>query len=185
MRLTFTAAALTLVACGPGGTFTGKVAGFELPVKDAILVKYTLGESAIAGVVLTDVPNACATLTSKRNPKNGTSVLMLAGVLGTDLKASLPAAGDYSVTTGIPTPGKLASALFIKSDATCMNQVAGAQNTAKSGLVKLSAIKVEAGGSAQGSFDLTFGEQNDKTSGSFNAAYCDVNVAQLGTFNCE
>ncbi len=185
MRVLFFAVlALIIVGCGGPGGFDGKVSGTELKVSEALLFPAKDGSGKLVGayVGMANVTGVCDRLKAGRAFKDTTAVLIAMTTLGTDLKATAPTPGDYPVK--LPTgAGNAAIATFVKTDSKCMTTIPGGNSNGVSGLVKLSAIKLEAGGSAQGTFDITFGSQNDKTTGSFNATFCDANV--FTSTNCE
>ena len=186
-RITFVlAAALVFSACGGPGHMDGTVAGINLSVKDAIfaLIKDTSGNTAGLYLVMADKPDLCTTVKANRQPKNLTG-LVFSMVQYTDTATILaPDVGDYTVVNSTPPRGgRYAGAFFAHTDANCTSTIAPAAGTGSSGLVKLTSLKGETGGTASGTFDVTFGA-SDKVTGSFNAAFCDVTT--LGSnANCE
>lgn len=186
-RITFVlAAAVVLSACGGPGHMDGTVAGINLSVKDAIftLIKDTSGNTTGMFVVMADKPDLCTTVKANRQPKELTGV-MFSMVQYTDAAGVLaPDVADYTViNTTPPRGGHYAGALFAHTDANCTSTIAATAGTGSSGLVKLTSMKAETGGTASGTFDVTFGT-SDKVTGSFNAAFCDVQT--LGSSaNCE
>lgn len=169
-------AAVFLSACGGPGYMDGTVAGLNLSVKDAIfaLIKDTSGTTQGMYLIMADKPDLCATIKANRQPKSLSGVIF-SMIRYTDTGTVLaPEVGDYTVINSTPPRGgSYAGAFFGHTDANCTSTIAQAAATGSSGLVKLTSMKAEAGGSASGTFDVTFGT-SDKVKGGFNAAFCDV-----------
>lgn len=179
------AAVLAVGMVGCAGSAEGKVAGHNLAVADAIfgVQKDSDGKNNILFVVLADKPNLCDSLKANRTPKGATS-LSLGMFRIADLKLLAPDVGEYTVRTGADafSNGNTASPTFSRQDSSCADTISNNAGDGKSGLIKLTNLKAETGGSANGTFDITFGDGNLK--GSFNASYCDL--AQLtDNPNCE
>ncbi len=190
MRTTLLAVtALTLSACA-GNSFDGKVAGETLAIKSAVFLQNhdSSGKPTSASIYFADVDGSCDYVKANRQPKNGTYVgffLFNRDSNGNEIAAGV---GDYTVIdlislNGLTQKGDFASSNFVKDDASCNNVLSGSSSTAKSGLLKVSSFKAETGGGISGSFDITYGDQADKVSGSFNADYCDANFTTSP--NCE
>lgn len=190
MRITLgLLAAVVLSACGGPGSMNGTVAGVELPVKDAMfaIIKDQQGKSAGMYLVMADKPDLCATVKANRQPKNLTALLFSMvrySVTMGNVEVLAPDVGDYTVIKSSPqSGGNYAGAFFTHTDANCTSTLSSDATQASSGLIKLKSLKAEAGGSAAGDFDVTFGA-GDKVTGSFNASFCDVTMLQT-TPSCE
>lgn len=180
-------AVVSMVAmAGCSGSMTGTVGGVSLNVSDAIfgVLKDDAGKSFAAYVVMADKPKICDNLKANRNPKTATSLaLTLYRFSATDFLS--PDVGEYTVIDTTPAgAGSYASADFTHSDSDCRNTLADSAASGKSGLIKLTSIKGETNGSANGTFDITFGA-GDKVTGNFNASYCDLSKLPTATPNCE
>ncbi|MFO0594313.1 MAG: hypothetical protein U0228_03385 [Myxococcaceae bacterium] len=170
---------------GCSGSVSGTVGGNSLPVADAIfaVLKDTAGKTTGAIIVLADKPKICDSLKANREPKSSTSMFFsIARITATDSLA--PDVGDYTVIDTLPTAaGSFAFAGFSHTDTNCTNTLSGSASTGKSGLVKVTNFKGDSTGSANGTFDVTFGG-GDKVTGSFNATFCDISTLQSNP-NCE
>jgi hypothetical protein len=170
---------------GCAGSVNGTVGGVQLSVADAIfgVFKDGSGKSTGAFVILADKPKICDGLRANRVPKSSTSLFFsLSRVTQTDVLA--PDVGDYTVIDGLPTAGgNFSYASFDRSDANCTNTLSGSASSGKSGLIKVTNFKGETNGTANGTFDVTFGA-GDKVTGNFNATYCDITTIQQNP-NCE
>lgn len=178
------AVALFVSACSPG-SFNGTVAGNSLSVADAIFaqVKDDNGKIFGAYIVLADQPNLCDTLKANREPKQSTYVSFTL-LKASDTEFLAPDIGEYTIVTGLPSANaSSAYAQFDHSDANCTNTLSEDARTGKSGLIKLQSYKAESGGSASGTFDVTFGA-GDGVKGAFNASYCDLSKLP-SDLNCE
>ncbi len=183
-RSLFVVVAALVSACGPGSV-NGTVSGISMNVADSIFaaIKDNTGRQVGLFVVMADKPNLCDSLKANRQPKSATAMVFAMVRYNAQGEELAPDVGDYTVVEEITAAGSFASASFTRSDANCTNTIAANASGGKSGLIKLSALKAEANGSAQATFDVTFGA-GDKVTGSFNAKYCDI--ASLGTNpNCE
>ena len=186
-KLTLLVVATVVSACGPGGTFTGKVGGKELSVQDALFFPYKANGAVVgATIILADKPNVCTSLKSNRVPKNSAFVAMTLFRVTSNGSVVPPDTGDYTVTsTASPGVGNFAYTEFNSLDSNCVNLLPDTATGGVSGLVKVATYKPEVNGGMSGSFDMTFGSQNDKGSGSFNAAYCDLANNFPSAPNCE
>jgi hypothetical protein len=186
-RITLTLiAALAASSCGGPGHMDGTVAGANLTVRDAIfsLVRGSSGDLQGVFLFMGDKPDLCAALKANRQPKSLTG-LSLSLVRYSDMAAVLsPDSGEYTIITSAPPRGgRYASAMFSRSDVNCTPTIAPASGGVTSGLVKVESLKAEPGGSAVGTFDLTFGG-GDKATGSFNATFCDA-TSTMSNARCE
>lgn len=180
MQLKQVVVALSLMgafACGNGGTFNGTVSGNSLSVKDAVFsVTRVDGKIQYSNLILADAPNLCTSLRANRNPKSVTvfaASFVRSNVAGEVLATDV---GDYTVVTTYSLEGGTRSSIaaFFKTDANCTTINTEEQGAGKSGIIKISEYNPSTEGKMSGTFDITFGEQNDKVSGSFSADYCDV-----------
>lgn len=182
-RLMMAVAALAMVGCS--GSVSGTVGGISLNVSDSIfaILKDNSGKQTGALVFLSDKPKLCESLKANRTAKSATGLLMAISRSNND-GAIAPDVGDYTVIDQNPTSaGNFAFAGFSRTDANCENTIARDASQAKSGLIKVTTLKGEANGSANGTFDITFGG-GDKVTGNFNASFCDISQLQLNP-NCE
>lgn len=177
------AAALAVSGCN---SFSGRVAGKDLAVQDALFFNYTLnGQTIGATVIMADKPRLCDTLKANRIPKNANFVAFtLFRVTNTGVVP--PDQGDYTVTTSLnPSAGNFAYAQFNSLDANCNQTLPDTSNQGQSGIIKVSNYRPQEGGGMSGSFDITFGSQGDKTSGAYNAQWCNLTTNFPSNPSCE
>lgn len=180
------AALLAVGMVGCAGSAEGKVAGYNLAVADAIFGTYKDDDGKNIGVqlIMADKANLCESLKANRKPK-GATYLSLAMLRIGDDGVLAPDAVDYTVKEGLEpflTKGNNASATFTREDSSCSSTITGSAGGGKSGLIKVTNLKAETGGTATATFDITFGDGSLK--GSFNAQYCDL-AALTDNPNCE
>ncbi len=180
------AAVLAVGMVGCAGSADGKVAGHNLAVADAIFGTYKGNDGKNLGVqvYLSDKPNLCDSLKANRKQKGATSLSFFLIRIG-DADVLAPDAVDYTVRTGLDaftTKGNNAYAGFDREDSSCASTINDSAGGGKSGLIKVSNVKPEAGGTANATFDVTFGDGSLK--GSFNAQYCDL-ASLTNNPNCE
>lgn len=170
--------------CGPGSV-NGTVGGVSLAVSDAIfaVLKDDTGKQQGLLVLMADKPNICDSLKANREPKSATSLSMLFVRFNAQFEVLAPEVGEYSVVENPTVAGNYAGASFNRTDANCTSTLSAQASAARSGLIKLAALKAESNGTASATFDLTFGA-GDKISGSVNAKYCDIAVVASSP-NCE
>lgn len=180
------AALLAVGMVGCAGSVSGTVAGNNLAVADAVFaVLKSDGKAQALLVALSDQPKICDSLKANREAKNSTTMTM-AFLRSSGLEVLAPDVGDYTVaeTAFRAGDGNKASASFNRYDSTCEDTIASDKRGSKSGLIKVTNLKAEANGTANGTFDITFGS-GDKVTGSFNATYCDIDVLATSNPNCE
>lgn len=174
-------------ACGGPGSFNGTVDGKSLTVEDAIFVpdKDSNGKTTGVFLVLADVPDLCSVVKANRDPKGATWVMFGLARYSSDGKVLAPDKGEYKVVSELSgnLNGNVAAGVFNKSDANCSNEVPSDRRSAKSGLLTVDSIDLKQDGSMVGTFDVTFGTQADKVTGSFHATYCDFDIDSKP--NCE
>ena len=177
--------ALAVIASGCN-SFNGKVGGTELQVVEALFFPYKEnGAVTGASVIMSNKPKLCDSLKGNRVPKNSVYMVMSVGRY-TASGAVAPDVGDYTVTSGsVTSPGNYAAAVFASLDANCNSLLNISSSLGQSGLVKVQSYKAEQGGSMSGTFDITFGSQNDKTNGAFTAQFCDLTTNFPTAPNCE
>jgi hypothetical protein len=177
--------ALAVIASGCN-SFQGRVGGTELQVVEALFFPYKEnGAVTGASVIMSNKAKLCDSLKGNRVPKNSVYMVMSIGRY-TSSGAVAPDTGDYTITSGsVTSPGNYAAAVFASLDSNCNSLLNASSSLGQSGLVKVQSYKAEAGGSMTGTFDITFGTQNDKTTGAFNAAYCDLSTNFPSAPNCE
>lgn len=183
-KLTLLALAALLTGCN---SFNGRVGGTDLAVADALFFPFKDSNGAVIGAsfIMSSKPRLCDSLKGNRIPRN--SVYMVASVgRYTATGATAPDVGDYTVTTAsVTSPGNYAAALFVSLDANCNSLLNSSASFGQSGLIKVQGYQPQMGGSMNGTFDITFGSQNDKTNGSFNAQFCDLATNFPSNPNCE
>jgi len=179
------AAVSMMVLVGCAGSADGKVAGHSLAVADAIFgtLKDTSGKNAGLLVVMADKPNLCDSLKANRRPKGATFVQFTLLRVSDNNEYLAPDVAEFTVKEGLAVFGKgnNASVEFDRQDSSCATTIGGSAGAGKSGLIKLTNVKAETGGSANATFDVTFGDGSLK--GAFNATYC--NLESLDRPNCE
>lgn len=184
-KLALVAVFACLTACS--GSFTGKVAGKELQVQDALFFPYRYNNQTVgATFILADKANVCTSLKANRVPKNSAFIAVTLFRVTSSGALVPPDVGDYTMTTSLnPGTGNFGYGQFNSLDTNCNNTVPDTANYASSGLVKVGGYKPDANGSMSGTFDITWGSQNDKTNGSYNAIYCDLANNFPESPNCE
>ncbi|MGV3625450.1 MAG: hypothetical protein ACO1OB_31860 [Archangium sp.] len=179
------AALLAVGMVGCAGSAEGKVAGHNLAVADAVFatLKDDDGKNLVMLLVMADKPNLCDGLKANRTPKEATSLTMqMVRVGGGEILA--PDVGEYTVRDSLSiNMGNNATADFGRQDSSCTDTVANSAGESKSGLIKITNLRAEKGGTANGTYDISFGDGALK--GSFNASYCDINVLATGNPSCE
>jgi hypothetical protein len=174
---------LGLVGCA--GSADGKVAGHSLAVADAIFDTLKEdGKNVGLIVIMADKPNICDSLKANRQPK-GATFMQLTLLRITDSEVLAPDVADYTVKEGLgafTSKGNNAAVEFVRQDSSCATTISGNAGDGKSGLIKLTNLKAETGGTANATFDITFGDGNLK--GGFNAQYCDLSSLSNSP-NCE
>jgi hypothetical protein len=175
-RLVGLSGAALLAACGGPGHFDGTVSAHSLAVREAVF--YVLTEPNTPGntvaVVMSDLENLCQMFKDNRSPKSGSALILgMAQHASGTLENVQP--GEFSIVqiSAANPPAKFATARFAKSDASCNSVLLQGQGEGNSGKVTLDSYEAKAGGTARGSFDITFGSQSDKGKGSFEAQFCD------------
>ena len=188
---------VALSACGNPGSFSGKVSGQTLNVKSSAFASVSnialpgqtaaLGTIEGAAVILSSVKDICADVTAKQEHRSQGYLILGIGKAG---------AGNGSITTGsypvVDTSDE--SSVVNKAisgfgfgnldveDGSCNNTLkASSAGTATSGSIALNGITTGSSGSADGTFQLSMGPQNDPISGSFSANYCPALEALLQT----
>lgn len=120
-------------------------------------------------VLITDADDPCAAISSGAWPRGAT---VLSATLKHNARADRDApfaAGDYPLRRGAPiVPMDTKAATFLSLDASCSPVV---RAKATDGVVRLSTARVEIGGVAEGTFDLTM-EGGARLTGAFSAKYC-------------
>lgn len=184
-------ASLALIAaCGPSNSVSGTVAGTGFTIKEAIVGPLRTSSSGsgltttAAAMVLSDTAGWCDSLKANRMKKNTRSLVILLTNRPDRNTMLAPAAGDFTVNQQSSALGNLATAQVLELDGSCTSSGTPDARLATSGLVKLGQLKLETGGSASGSFDLTFGPQKDKVTGTFAATYCEF-PPTAGSPSCE
>lgn len=185
-RLMMAVAALAMVGCS--GSMNGTVGGVSLNVADAIfaVLKDDSGKSFAAIVAMSDKPKMCETLKANREVKSSTLMVMTMFRYNSGASEFLsPDVGEYTVVDSLQTNGgNFGNAGFTRNDSDCRQTVAATASRGKSGLIKLTGIKAETNGNANGTFDITFGA-GDKVTGNFNATFCDITKLPTADPNCE
>lgn len=187
MRLTMAMVSMMAVA-GCAGSVNGQVGGVSLSVADAIfaVLKDDAGKTTAALVILGDKPKLCDSLKANREPRSSTGLFLTMVRYNPDATDFLaPDTGEYTVVdTPQSSGGNFTEATFTRTDSNCTNTLSASASTGRSGLIKLTNIKGETNGSANATFDITFGA-GDKVTGNFNASYCDISKIPAGQPNCE
>ncbi len=174
---------------GCSGSMSGTVGGVSMNVADAIfaIIKDDSGKSVAALVVLADQPKICDSLKANRNPKSATSLVLTMFRVGPSpgFENLAPDVGDYTTIGDRPMgAGNYTYANFTHGDSNCTNTLSESASSGKSGLIKVTNIKGETNGAANGTYDITFGA-GDTVKGSFNATYCDLSKLPTTTPNCQ
>jgi hypothetical protein len=177
-----TASFWLLAACGGGGptysltgsaTITGTVFGLPIAAADAISNVIPAGSSGSAGAILiSTATNQCNLVNAHQQLKNGRAIAIVMGTQ-TGNTVAPPTLGTYNVVTtaaSATAQGKVASALFAATNASC-----GATNSAEAATGTSTLTRVDATGYT-GTLDATF-NGTDHVTGSFNTGTCST----LGT----
>ena len=176
MAMAMAGAAAWLVAvtaatpgCGSSGggggdasaSLTGTIGGKSVPSSDGVgirsVVSHGSTSEAAAGVILTNVANACGVLQAHGNPPGATTLTIVVTASGNAVPA-----GTYAVSG---SGGFGASASFTAEDANCNIDSIAQAYTGSVTLTTSTASEVA------GSFDLTF-EGQDHVTGVFSAPVC-------------
>jgi len=182
--LTTLTVACLAAACGPStgsSTFVGTVGGAALSVKESFFSPLRSSNGTVngLGVVLGDQTGLCTQLKSNRTIKNMTYTIIFLANVNANLVTTAPSGpGEFVVMTGqggLPA-GNDAQSFFAKLDGTCKNTLTAEQTVGQSGLVKVTSLTASTGGSVRGSFDITYGTQKDKTSGTLDAPFCELPI---------
>lgn len=176
---------MALMGCS--GSMSGTVGGVSMNVADSIfaILKDDNGKSVAALVILADQPKICDSLKANREPKSSTSLVLTMFRVGSTFDFLAPDVGDYTtIDTNPQGAGSYAQATFSHTDSNCTNTLSNSAASGKSGLIKLTNIKGETNGNANGTYDITFGA-GDTVKGSFNASYCDLSKLPAATRNCQ
>lgn len=182
LSLVLLASLVVLSGCFGPGSVSGTVGGVSLNVQDAIfyVIKDDAGKTQGIALALADKSAVCTTVKANRQPKSATSIsfgLFNVKVDGAATTLLAPDVGDYTVTNNsadLAKGGRWAIGAFDKVDANCTSSMATSATTGQSGLVTVTTLKSEASGTAEGTFDVSFGTQKDKVTGRFSAGYCDL-----------
>ena len=175
MRKCMLVAALVCGACGGGSSTTGSasvngtIAGQTMVARDAVsnVLKRSGSTQAMAGIVIADVANVCASEAADAGqPKGAKAILFLVGTRINSQLAAPTENGAYVVYPGSADPsGKVAAVQYIATGP-AGETVAEREGTA--GAITLT--RIESSGYS-GSFDVTF-EDASHITGSFNSATC-------------
>jgi hypothetical protein len=158
---------------GPGdATVSGTIQGATVPASDVVGLYYVATfdggvSQAQAGVIVTNVANACGVLQAHGNPPNATSLELVVSALGSSV-----ATGNYAI---VPQ-GYGASASYATVDGNCNPSFV---DGATGGSITLTTVS---GSTIAGTFDLTFG--SDHLTGSFSAPICTYSAGDGGTSTC-
>lgn len=179
-----------LVGCGSGpGSFKGSVDDKELSVADAIFIPLRDDDGATVGasLLMSDAADLCATLKAGRKPKSATYFVADIYSINAQRDFLAPDVNDYTVTMdNTLRAGKYAFAAFTKFDANCTETVDyDTEGYGKSGIVKVTTLENVKDGIMKGTFDITFGDQADKVTGSFSADFCDAGEVDFSQLSCE
>jgi hypothetical protein len=162
------AACLIIAACGSSpNAVDGSVRGQSLHANAAAMIRLPTQYGPVLSVFLSDRSDICAALQGNGRIKSTTTlILSVARVSGQQFVTATE--GSYSITG---TEDWLAGAKFTQFDGNCRGTI-GASPVATDGQVKLTQVQVIAGGSAEGTFDLTLG--SEKLTGRFDATDCPI-----------
>lgn len=163
-----------VAACVPGA-MQGTIDGETLVVRSAVFVESAHPTWGVfRTIILSDAPGLCAHLASHGfNPSNSKSLEFQFTRKYDDGHPVELDAGDYEIKG---QSSRTASAWFSKLDSECYDQILSADGTATKGSISIDSIDLGTGGHARGSFDLTFGPNEDVVTGSFNAVHCKADL---------
>jgi hypothetical protein len=182
-------------ACGGGpGNFSGRVDGNPLTVRSAALMKVpdtvpgNIGGYTVA-VVLSDQNNVCQLLQNNEVVRDSAEFGFLAGTTNASGKWSAQvSAGTFNVEDVITLfdqsslmSQNVAYALYEQLDSNCNPTSPGLSNWGTGGSITFNALDAVAGGSAQGSYSVTFGS-GDQATGNFHANFCSTTTNPVLTF---
>jgi hypothetical protein len=174
----------TLGACGEvttsgtgSGSFSGSVGGAALAVTDATLLNVAGSKQVV--VVLSDHAGSCDSAKAKTQPPSSTGL----GLLLTKKDGTAITVGDYTVISFAAgtVPDSYAWAMFRQADATCQPTI---DSAGSSGTVTLTALSAVDGGTAQGSYSITF-PSGETATGTFAAPFCSAQYQLLQTLACR
>ena len=190
-RIGFVSTSLLLaMGCGGPGSFNGEVSGHKLVVNDAVFAPFK-DHVGIIGVylVMSDGEELCTDLKANRVRRNTTAAgfnIFRTHESGSGTFLS-PDKRTYTVVDILdrsPPPAAYTYCGFRKIDENCNYVLPDSSALGQSGTVDVESIAFENDGWMTGEFDVIFGTQNDRVTGSFNASYCDATLT-LTTPNCE
>lgn len=161
--------------CGGPGSFAGKVGGHALEVRDALFFPLAGAPDGTAvRLVLGDREGLCQSLASSQEaPLSSGLVLTLFKVDGAGGAVPL-ATGEYRGSTTVQAEGGYAFGAFRRTDEACEQVLEPANAEVVGGRVSLDRLELGETGRLVGSFDLTFGAQSERASGSFDAKACPI-----------
>lgn len=174
------------LGCNPNYV-SAPVSGVTLAAKDAAFTVQKDGSGKVVGayVRLSDQPDVCNTAKANRALKSSTQLTLTFIKRNPDGATIAPDVGDYTAVDNIfaLTKSSIASGVFERLDSSCNNTLGSNGNT-ESGTVTVSEFSIQTGGHMSGTFDITFGSQQDKVRGGFSATYCELASIPLNP-NCE
>lgn len=174
---------LGLLGCGNSGVVTGTVAGNTLTVRDAIYATATDGQDTVALIELSSMSGVCELAKAGKVSKNEIGLQITLAQVDSQGHLQAPSAGTYLVGDDITTStAQQAGALFLKNDSSCQDTIDLSTGDAVAGKVVIT--RVDANG-AEGTFDITVGNQADHLTGSFNAATCAISSTTSQTPICQ
>lgn len=176
----------------PATSVVGTLNGAALELTDSISVN-TYQQGALTGrtIVLTNKTGACQTESAGLIAKEQTRIFLFlfrnrSNSYSSGSVGLAPDAGKYSFENAVSETGesRWVFAVIEKTDANCQNTLSSNSTLLRSGYVNVTEISDGSGGIIKGNFDLTFGDQKDRLTGTFESPLCDVDLSKL-TKSCE
>lgn len=166
-------AVLLVVGCQGPGSFSGRVSGFGLEVRDSFYFPLAGAPAGTAALVyLSDREGACEALAASQEPPGSSSLwLQLFRIDGAGTLEPL-ITGPYQGATRVDQAGGFALGRFTRTGEACEGLVPESAGEVSGGRVTLERLADGPERPLVGSFELTFGEAGEKGTGSFSARPC-------------
>ena len=149
-----------------GSVVTGSVGGHALAPRNAVF-SWRAGADDMQ-IILSDADGLCDTLAAGAWPKDATVLMFTLKHTARATRDAPFGAGDYPLRSGAAIePQDTKRAVWMRLDPACAPL---SSDKATAGVVHLTTPEVEVGGTAAGSFELSFGDEQVK--GRFDARFC-------------
>lgn len=180
--------AFLTMGCGSvGNRFDGTVAGHTLHVEETLFfpLRDSSGATLGAAVAMADTNDLCGALAANRIPPSMTHAWFFVFRTQDDGSTRIRLAPDRGMYTVVlernaanlaAVPFNYAFAGFFSMDASCTSTIPMAQAEGQSGTVEVDNLDFTSPGTMTGKFEVSFGSQGERGTGTFNASLCDTNL---------